>query len=310
MIVEERENLYGLLRDSGTVLGISRSTMVALQAMIDVVKSLKCSNDNVEDLYQEFVDVVKSSRPKIVPLLRLIKEFERESKAFRDADLQDRRWQAMDLLEQKLKLYKQSIKRLIETGAPLVQDGEMIVVHMASYMVTSLLIRAKQVLNRNFKVVVLEQLSVRSRQAINALTDVGIEHIIVPARDLGHYLEGSNKLFAAAATITKDRKIMAAVGTTNIVNSCNLNGVPAYILAPSYHFYNGSYEELNIHKERETICDGNCQYSLTSHSHDLLDLDRFDFFVTEDGIMEKEEYMAAYVGGGTSFRGQRMGVAP
>jgi len=189
MKAEEKENLYGLLRDSGDVLGTSRATMVALGAMIDVVKS---------------------SQPKIVPLLQLIREFERESKAYLNADLQDRRKQAVEILERKLKSYRASIKRVIETGTPLVQDGEMIVVHMASYMVTNLLIRAKQALKRKFKVIILQQLVVRSKQAINALTDVGIEHIIAPAHDLGHYLESSNKLFAAAATITKDRKVMAA----------------------------------------------------------------------------------------------------
>lgn len=305
MMVEEKENLYALLRDSGNVLGISRSTMVALEAMIDVIKSLKCSADNVEEIYQEFVDAVNSSQPKVVPLMRLIKEFEWELKTYRNADLQERRTQAVNILERKLKGYKSSIKKLIETGAPLIRDGEMIVVHMASYMVTRLLIRAKQVLHRNFKVIVLDQLAVRSREAISALTEVGIEHITVPARDLGHYLEGSSKLIAAAATITKDHKIMAAAGTTNIVNSCKLNRVPAYMLTPSYHFYNRSYKDLNIHKESKSICDGNCQYDLTSHSHDILDMDRFDFFVTEHGIMKNEEYMARYGGEERSYRGQR-----
>ena len=72
------------------------------------------------------------------------------------------------------------------------------------------------------------------------------------------------------------------------------------------HFYDNSYEELNIHKERETICDGNCQYSQTSHYHDLLDMARFDFFITEQGIREKEEYMAGYGGNGRSYRDQKL----
>ena len=310
MKAEEKENLYGLLRDSGDVLGTSRATMVALGAMIDVIKSLKCSEDNVGELYQEFVDVVKSSQPKIVPLLQLISEFERESKADLNADLQDRRKQAVEILERKLKSYRASIKRVIENGTPLVQDGEMIVVHMASYMVTNLLIRAKQALKRKFKVIILQQLVVRSKQAINALTDVGIEHIIAPAHDLGHYLESSNKLFAAAATITKDRKVMAAAGTANIVNSCNLNGIPAYLLAPSYHFFNGTCDELNIHEANEEICDEDCQYNLMSHSHDLLDVNRFDFFINEHGIMEKEAFMAQYMDDGDPDQDKRRAAVP
>ena len=310
MKAEEKENLYGLLRDSGDVLGTSRATMVALGAMIDVIKSLKCSEDNVGELYQEFVDVVKSSQPKIVPLLQLIREFERESKAYLNADLQDRRRQAVGILEKKLKSYRQSIKRLIENGARLVQDEELIVVHMASYMVTNLLIKAKLDLNRKFKVIILQQLVVRSKQAINALNDVGIEHIIAPAHDLGHYLESSNKLLAAAATITKDRKVMAAVGTANIVNTCNLNGIPAYLLAPSYHFFDGTCDELNIHEANETICDEDCQYDLKSHSHDLLDVDRFDFFINEHGIMEKEEFIAQYMENGHLAQDKQRAVAP
>jgi len=47
-----------------------------------------------------------------------------------------------------------------------------------------------------------------------------------------------------------------------------------------------------------------------SHSHDLLDVNRFDFFINEHGIMEKEAFMAQYMDDGDPDQDKRRAAVP
>lgn len=307
MIREDKENLYKLLRHHGDVLGMVRTTMIALRAFADSVRALKCEKTDLGSLYAEFTDVVKNSEPKIVPLLHLIEEFEIEMRRVSKLDFDSRREEAIRILEEKIDRYESSIERVVNNAVDYIQDNDVIVVHMASYIVTNVLVRARTKRDRKFQVVILQQHPVRAKQLINALSDAGIDHVVVPAYNLGHYFETSNKFMIAAGTITKDSKVLLPVGAASIVSSCHLNNIGVYLFADTLHFSRMTAAELGVHTQMEDVQHADCEYCLTSHSHDLVELDLFDHMITDYGEMDRETYKIFQGGWNPPLAGETMG---
>ena len=69
-----------------------------------------------------------------------------------------------------------------------------------------------------------------------ALDEAGIPNLIVPVHDLCHYQGQANKIFVGALTITPDRKVVAPVGTANVLSICHLAGVKSYLFANTLHY--------------------------------------------------------------------------
>ena len=72
---EERQNFYKLFRDHEDVISSSRTTLVALESLMNAIKRLKCGDDAFEGLLMELGDVMRHTEPKILPLIHLIEDF-------------------------------------------------------------------------------------------------------------------------------------------------------------------------------------------------------------------------------------------
>ena len=87
-------------------------------------------------------------------------------------------------------------------------------------------------------------------------------------------------------SITHDKKIVAAIGTANIVSLCHLSRVPIYLFANSLKFsYHPSSSQL-IHTKTVTKVQDEVKYVLTTHSHDIVDLELIDYLVSEEGTVK------------------------
>ena len=103
MNVNEKEILYKLIREHEEVMGVSRTTMVALESYRQALQNLKSTdNQTFKDLVIELNTVIKNTEPKIIPLTHLIEEFEIELQIYLENPFEQIRDHALRILSQKL----------------------------------------------------------------------------------------------------------------------------------------------------------------------------------------------------------------
>jgi translation initiation factor 2B subunit (eIF-2B alpha/beta/delta family) len=290
---KDRDNLYKLLRDQADLLGSTRVTELALECFIRAIRQLKCTRETILPLFNELSAAIKNSRPRIVPLIHLLEEFEDEMRFTRESlDVEAVRADAINTLHEKLEAFRGMVAELVDRGANCVQEGDVILVHSASGVIIQVLVKAWGELGRRFRVIVLQQDFLQTRQLIQALTGAGIPHEVVPEYNLGHCLDRATKLFIAALAVTPDQHLVAPAGTANIVSLCHLSQVPVTLFVNRLKFSHQPAEAQQIHrKETESTRDG-VTYSLTTHSHNLVPLRLVDNVVTESGTLKNLEAAA------------------
>ena len=284
---KDKEILYKLFRDHEDVRGSSRMAMLALRSFIESIKDLKCNASEMKELITELCDAIKHTEPRIVPLIHMVKAFETEMEGHYGEDLQKTKNEATRILQEKHDLLRSKVEQVIEHGVNLVDDDDTIVVHTASSDVTNMLVRAKEVLKKNFKLIILKQDFVKTKLLVRTLSKAKIDLLVVPEYSLSHYIEKANKLFIGAVSITPDAKVVAAIGTANIVGLCHINKVPVYLFANSLKFSFHPSSSQRIHTKTVSTSQDDVNYMLTTHSHDIVDLKLVDHLVTEDGKIEK-----------------------
>ncbi len=291
---KDKEILYKLIRDHEDMMGASRTAMLALESFIRSIQQLRCTSDQVRDLYLELAEAIKNTEPKIVPLIHLIEEFEKEIEPYFDGDLEQVRSQAVRILTGKLEKIRTRVGRVIEIGLSYIQTGDVILVHTASKDVINMLVMAREVFQKRFTVLVLKQDIVKTKQLIQALKRAGVDLTVVPEYNVSHCLDRADKLFIGAMSVTRDFKVVTAIGTANIVGLCHLNRIPVYLFATTLKISHKEGGEHRIHTKVETKHQGDLDYNLTTHSHDLLDLHLVDKMITEDGEIGQDD-MEDYV---------------
>ena len=287
---KNRQNMYKLLRNLGDVQGIARMTELSLNSFIESIRQLKCSKQELQPLYFELAEALKSSQPKIIPLIHLLEQFEQEMKETLTPEmgLEEIREKTIENLEAKIKLFQDNAARVTENGLKYINNHDVIIVHSASSVVTNILVQAKEKWNKRFEVVILEHNRDRTRQIIQALRDADIDHIVAPAYDLSHHIDRATKMFLGALTITSDRKIVTPPGTAGTVGLCHLNGIAVHLFANTLHYSHGASTDQYIYQEEEDTRSANMDFSITTHSHDLVSLDLINHIVTENGETGKD----------------------
>lgn len=292
MIQSEKENLNALFLYHGNVLGAARTTSLGLNALITAFQQLDCSRDEIIERYQELAEAIKATQPRITPLSHMLEQFEKEMEPFWSAELDELKSSAVKILKDKVNLYQAHAERVVRHGIQFIEDGDGIIVHSASSMVTNVLIQAKRVMLKDFSVIVLQLDPVRTPQVAWSLQEEEIPHIVIPAFNLCHYVEQANKLLLGAVSVTRDLKVVAPVGTSTTLSLCRLNNIKSYLFANSFHFSHGLADAQRIYRVDKDISASRSTYRLTTHSHDLVDINLIDTLVDENGIVENERLRA------------------
>lgn len=296
MKIEDKERLCSLIRDHEDNIGSSRVTMLALDAFIESIKQVRCELGDADALFAELSDAIKDTEPKVVPLIHLIEAFERELRETADTSsgetLEAFKAKAIQILAAKRKKIEAKTGKTIEYGLTCISEGDVIIVHTLSYDITNMLKISKEVFHKNFKLIVLRQDLTKTRRLVKSLSAANIDMEIIPEYSLSHHIDRGNKVFMGALSITKDMKVVSAVGSANIVGLCHLNQRPVYLFANSLKFAHQSSDQQRIHRKVESKTHGDISYQLITHSHDTVDLGHIDFLVTEDGIKDKEAILA------------------
>ncbi|WP_319522492.1 hypothetical protein [uncultured Desulfosarcina sp.] len=284
---EDKKILCSLIRDHEDTVGSSRVTMMAINAFIESIRQVRCSVEEVRELYSELSLAIKNTEPKVIPLIHLIEEFEKEVDGPISENIEEIKERAIRILQSKQDKIKSKVGKVIEQGLTCIDEGDTIIVHTISFDVTNMLKLAREVLHKNFKVIVLKQDLAKTRRLVKSLSEADIDMEIIPEYSLSHYIEQGNKVFMGALSITEDLKVVSAVGSANIVSLCHLNRLPIYLFANTLKFSHRPSSQQKIHRKVEAHTHGDVCYHLVTHSHDTVDLKHVDFLVTEQGIKDK-----------------------
>lgn len=291
---QDKDILCRLIRDHEDLVGSSRAAVLALQAFMNSVMELKCPLEQVREQYLELSEVIKNTQPKIIPLIHLIEEFEKEIDPHFGKDLEQIQAKAVEILKAKSEKLKSKVAKIIQTGLTCIKDGDVIVVHTASADVMNMIAAAKEVMDRRIKIIVLKQDFLKTKKLINILTQANVELETIPEFSLSHYIDHANKMFIGALSITYDQKVVCPVGTAGITSLCHFHQIPVYLFANTLKFSHGASEDQHIHEKKVAQVQDSVSYVLTTYSHDLVDLKMVDFLVTEERIVSKNE-IEAYV---------------
>ncbi|WP_319524836.1 hypothetical protein [uncultured Desulfosarcina sp.] len=285
---EDKNILCSLIRDHEDNVGSSRVTMMALKAFVASIHEVRCSMDEARGLYIELSEAIKNTEPKVIPLIHLIEEFEEEVRRAGGKTIDEVKQRAIAILQAKHAKIEAKVGQAIEHGLTCIDEGDTIIVHTLGHDVTNMLKRAREELKKNFKVIVLKQDLAKTRRLIKSLSAADIDMEIIPEYGLIHYIEQSNKAFMEALSITEDMKVVCAVGSANILSLCHLNRLPIYLFANTLKFSHRPSSHQQIHRKVQAHTHDDISYQFVTHSHDTVDLRLIDFFVSENGIMDKE----------------------
>lgn len=288
----DKENLDGLFLYHGNVLGAARTTVLALNSIINSLTQLDLTKTDIWETYLELSAAVRTTQPRFIPLIHMLEQFEAEIQPCLNGDQDTLRTEAIRILKAKVQLYQSMAERVVRHGIEFVEDGDGIIVHSASSVVTNILLQARRVLLKDFSVIVLQLDPVRTPQVALSLTQAEIPHMVIPAFNLCHYVEQANKLLLGAVSITRDLKVVAPVGTSTTLSLCRFHGIRSYMFANSFHFSHGLGDSQQIHRQESDVASSRTTYQITTHSHDLVDIDLIDSVVDENGILDNERLWA------------------
>jgi translation initiation factor 2B subunit (eIF-2B alpha/beta/delta family) len=277
------ETLYRLIRNYIEAMGASRTTLIALKAYIDAVKQLQCADEDFQRLLLSLNSVLRNTEPKVIPLLHLIEEFEAEMAPFSGGDLQAAKARAIEILEKKQRRFESDTENLTRHCMEHIQPSDFIITHSPTAYIREGFIQAHSRMQGQFKILVLKQEFLRTRELIRAFEQYQIGHLVIPEYDLSHYLDAVTKLFIGAVSISSDGKVITGVGTSNVVSLCHAYHVPVYLFAESLKFAHTPLPEQRIYREQKDKLESDFTFHMTTFSHDMVDLAMIDHVVTEEG---------------------------
>ncbi|WP_372678486.1 hypothetical protein [Desulfosarcina sp.] len=283
MKTQANQTLYNLIRAYMHSLGTSRTTVVALKSYMEAVRRLKCSDADFRFMLDRLNAVIKKTEPKVIPLVHLIEAFEAEMAASGNLSLDDAKKRAVESLLQKLESFQTATAEVTRQCMHCIAPGDLIIAHSATAHIREALVRAHKELKQDFKVLVLKQDFIRTRELIDDLRRHQVYHVLIPEYNLSHYLGSASKLFIGAVSVTADNQAVTGVGTANVVSLCHWYHVPVYLFVESIKFAHRALAEQRIHNEEQHKTEADFTFHMKTFSHDFVDLKMIDHLVTDTG---------------------------
>ena len=137
---------------------------------------------------------------------------------------------------------------------------------------------------------ILKQDFTKTRKLIWTASGEKIDHEVIPEYNLSNFITKANKFFLGSMSITPDNKAVCPLGSAEVVSLCHLNNIPVYLFANSLKFSHKASGDHKIHEKKERRIDGQTSYSMTIHSHCIVDLNHVDFIVREDGVIPRDVF--------------------
>jgi translation initiation factor 2B subunit (eIF-2B alpha/beta/delta family) len=286
---EDRQNLFKIFRDHGDMLGTHGTTLVALESFIRSIQDLRCRADEIEPLVAELIQSIKNTEPQITPLVHLMEELEKEMAGGFSDDAKATKAKIIALLNAKVERLQGIGAQMTVSGLKCIDRYDVIIVYSTSASIRDTLVKARKI-GKPFEVLILKQDFTKTRKLIWTASGEDIDHEVIPEYNLSNFITKANKFFLGTMSITPDRKAVCPLGAAEVVSLCHLNKIPIYLFANSLKFSHKLSSAHRIHEKQEKRLEGHTSYSMTIHSHCLVDLAHVDFIVREDGVIPRETF--------------------
>ena len=283
--------LDNLFRDIVKFYSSSKTSVITLRALINAVKLLECKDDMFRVQVMEVCKTITNSQPRMFPIDNLIILFEHELEKndfFEDKDISIKKSATIEILEDLIIRLNYDMKELANQGLDHITDGDFIVLHAAEEPVELLLPEAKN-MGREFEVLILRQEPVKTNRVIKIMEQNQIKFTVIPEWDLIHHFDKVTKLFIGAYAITADGKFVSDSGTSNIVSECHIHKLPIYLFAPILEITPTISGDQNIYLKEEPQYASGVDYTLISHSCDIVSLEFVNHIITDQGEINKDK---------------------
>ena len=291
MSTKDQMVLDRLFRDIVKFYSSSQVSLVTLQAMIESINDLKCEEDMFGPQLKEVCSIITNSQPRMFPIDNLIILFGKEMEKheyFKGKDIATKKTAAIEIIGDLIIRLEHDMSELANQGLNHIEDGDFIVLHAVEEPVELLMPEAKR-MGKEFEVLILRQDAVKTEQVINVMEQNSIKYTVIPEWDLIHFFGKVSKLFIGAYAITSDGKFVSDSGTSNIVSECHIHKLPIYLFSPILEITPTFSRNQNIYLKEESKSASGLDYTLISHSSDIVSLDLVDHIITDKGEIEREK---------------------
>jgi len=290
MSTKDQVVLDSLFRDIVKFYSSSQLSVVTLQAIIESINDLECDEDMFAPQLKEVCKIITDSQPRMFPIDNLIILFEKELEKhdyFKDKDLPTKKSASIEIIKDLIDRLENDMNELANHGLEHIEDGDFIVLHAVEEPVELLMPEAKR-MGKEFEVLILRQEAAKTDQVINIMEKNGIKYTVIPEWDLIHFFDKVNKLFIGAYALTSDGKFVSDSGTSNIVSECHIHELPIYLFSPVLEITPTFSRNQNIYLKEEEKSSSGLDYTLISHSSDIISLDLVDHIITDKGEITQD----------------------
>ena len=290
MSTKDQVVLDSLFRDIVKFYSSSQLSVVTLQAIIESINDLECDEDMFAPQLKEVCKIITDSQPRMFPIDNLIILFEKELEKhdyFKDKDLPTKKSASIEIIKDLIDRLENDMNELANHGLEHIEDGDFIVLHAVEEPVELLMPEAKR-MGKEFEVLILRQEAAKTDQVINIMEKNGIKYTVIPEWDLIHFFDKVNKLFIGAYALTSDGKFVSDSGTSNIVSECHIHELPIYLFSPVLEITPTFSRNQNIYLKEEEKSSSGLDYTLISHSSDIVSLDLVDHIITDKGEIAQD----------------------
>ena len=291
MSTKDQMVLDTLFRDIVKFYSSSQTSLITLRAITDAIKDLKCDSDMFDAQLKEVCSIITNSQPRMFPIDNLIILFEKEldkQEYFKDKDIDTKKTATIQIIDDLIKRLEYDMSLLAKQGLNYIEDGDFIILHAVEEPVELLMPEAKR-MGKEFEVLILRQDAIKTKQVIKIMEQNSIKYTVIPEWDLIHYFDKVNKLFIGAYAITADGKFVSDSGTSNIVSECHIHNLSTYLFAPILEITSTFSRNQNIYLKEESENVSGLDYTLISHSSDIVSLDLVDHIITDKGEIERDK---------------------
>tara|TARA_Y100001947_G_C10265773_1_gene272088 strand:- start:54 stop:950 length:897 start_codon:yes stop_codon:yes gene_type:complete len=290
MSTKDQVVLDSLFRDIVKFYSSSQLSVVTLQAIIESINDLECDEDMFAPQIKEVCKIITNSQPRMFPIDNLIILFEKEIEKhdyFKEKDLPTKKSASIEIIKDLIDRLEHDMNELANHGLEHIEDGDFIVLHAVEEPVELLMPEAKR-MGKEFEVLILRQEATKTEQVINIMEKNSIKYTVIPEWDLIHFFDKVNKLFIGAYAITSDGKFVSDSGTSNIVSECHIHELPIYLFSPVLEITPTFSRNQNIYLKEETKSASGLDFTLISHSSDIVSLDLVDHIITDEGEIQQD----------------------
>ncbi|MEC7927097.1 MAG: hypothetical protein VX767_02550 [Candidatus Neomarinimicrobiota bacterium] len=287
----DQKILDSLFRDIVKFYSSSQTSLITLRAIIKAVKFLECEDDMFCVQIREVCKIISNSQPRMFPIDNLIILLEHELKKnsyFEDKNISVKKSGTIEIIEDLITRLNYDMRELANQGLDHITDGDFIVLHAVEEPVELLLPEAKK-MGKEFEVLILRQESVKTNRVIKIMEENQIKFTVIPEWDLIHTFDKVTKLFIGAYAITADGRFVSDSGTSNIVSECYIHKLPIYLFAPILEITPTISDNQNLYLKEESQYASGVDYTLISHSCDIVNLDLVNHIITDQGEISKEK---------------------